>query len=80
MSVEKSSNKGAGGGRVRSRWQLDFSSRSSHGIDLVSPPGYSAGQIYYADVKMMCCNIVVTCFQVKAPWPGQRSLERQTPT
>ena len=45
MSVEKSSNKGAGGGRVRSRWQLDFSSRSSHGMELVSPPGYSAGQI-----------------------------------
>ena len=79
MSVEKSSNKGAGGGRVRSRWQLDFSSRSSHGIDLVSPPGYSAGQIYYADVKMMGCNIV-KCLQVKAPWPDQRSLGRRTPT
>ena len=46
MSVEKSSSKGAGGGRVRSRWQLDFSSRSSHGMELVSPPGYSAGQIF----------------------------------
>ena len=57
MSVEKSSNKGAGGGRVRSRWQLDFSSRSSHGIDLVSPPGYSAGQIniYYSVLIWKLC-------------------------
>ena len=44
MSVEKNSNKGAGGGRVRSRWQLDFSSRSSHGMELLSPPGYTAGE------------------------------------
>ena len=34
----------SGGGRIRSRWQLDFSSRSGHGVDLVSPPGYTAGE------------------------------------
>ena len=45
MSVEKLGGK-AVGGRVKSRWQLDFSSKSghSHNMELVSPPGYSAGQ------------------------------------
>ena len=33
------------GGRIRSRWQLDFSTKSGHGaMELVAPPGYSAGQ------------------------------------
>merc|ERR1719147_634996 len=39
MSVDKSGRSGA---RVKSRWQLDFSSRPGHGADLLSPPGYSA--------------------------------------
>ena len=39
MSVERS---GRAGGRVRARWQLDFTSRAAHSPELVSPPGYSA--------------------------------------
>ena len=39
MSVDKSGRSVA---RVKSRWQLDFSSRPGHGADLLSPPGYSA--------------------------------------
>merc|ERR1712029_423600 len=35
---------GVSGGRLRTRWQLDFSSKSSHCMELVSPPGYTAGQ------------------------------------
>ena len=57
MSVDKS--KGAGGGRVRSRWQLDFSSRSSHGVDLVSPPGYTAGQM----VENVILDCITTIFR-----------------
>ena len=40
-SVEK-----VGGGKmskVKSRWQLDFSSKSSQTIDLPPPPGFSSG-------------------------------------
>ena len=45
MSGDKTGSK-VMGGRVRSRWQLDFSSKSGHGpgVELVSPPGYTAGQ------------------------------------
>jgi len=39
MSVERS---GRAGGRVRARWQLDFTSRAAHSPELVSPPGYSS--------------------------------------
>jgi len=39
MSVDKSSRTG---GRIKSRWQLDFGGRPGHGLELVSPPGYSA--------------------------------------
>ena len=45
MSVDKTGSK-VMSGRVRSRWQIDFSSKSGHGpgVELVSPPGYTAGQ------------------------------------
>ena len=76
MSVEKNSNKGAGGGRVRSRWQLDFSSRSSHGMELLSPPGYTAGENRRKFNQKQ--SFWREYFQVKAPSLGRRSPGRLT--
>ena len=44
MSGDKTVNRAQG--RIRSKWQLDFSTKSGHGaMELVAPPGYNAGKL-----------------------------------